>query len=110
VGVRDGVNFNDEDPTLVTYNCASGKGETAKRGKAVHAPPVLMREINAKYPGFRSILGKRRANLKLLYKRYREKTGFKAVPADNAHMKQAAGRNDPCPCGSGKKFKTCCGS
>jgi hypothetical protein len=22
----------------------------------------------------------------------------------------AAGRNDPCPCGSGKKFKKCCGS
>ena len=21
-----------------------------------------------------------------------------------------AGRNDPCPCGSGKKFKQCCGS
>jgi len=19
------------------------------------------------------------------------------------------GRNDPCPCGSGKKFKSCCG-
>ena len=22
---------------------------------------------------------------------------------------KAAGRNDPCPCGSGKKFKKCCG-
>jgi hypothetical protein len=22
---------------------------------------------------------------------------------------QKAGRNDPCPCGSGKKFKVCCG-
>lgn len=22
--------------------------------------------------------------------------------------KQVAGRNDPCPCGSGKKFKRCC--
>jgi preprotein translocase subunit SecA len=24
--------------------------------------------------------------------------------------KQKAGRNDPCPCGSGKKYKKCCGS
>jgi hypothetical protein len=24
-------------------------------------------------------------------------------------MKEKAGRNDPCPCGSGKKFKKCCG-
>ncbi|WP_194847878.1 SEC-C metal-binding domain-containing protein [Candidatus Neptunochlamydia vexilliferae] len=23
-------------------------------------------------------------------------------------MKQEVGRNDPCPCGSGKKFKKCC--
>ena len=23
-------------------------------------------------------------------------------------IKQKVGRNDPCPCGSGKKFKTCC--
>ncbi|KPK86174.1 MAG: hypothetical protein AMJ81_01945 [Phycisphaerae bacterium SM23_33] len=22
----------------------------------------------------------------------------------------AVGRNDPCPCGSGKKFKKCCGA
>ena len=24
--------------------------------------------------------------------------------------KQKIGRNDPCPCGSGKKFKKCCGN
>ena len=23
---------------------------------------------------------------------------------------KTAGRNDPCPCGSGKKFKKCCGA
>ena len=27
------------------------------------------------------------------------------TPAANAK----AGRNDPCPCGSGKKYKNCCG-
>jgi preprotein translocase subunit SecA len=26
-----------------------------------------------------------------------------------ARPRQTAGRNDPCPCGSGKKFKQCCG-
>ena len=25
------------------------------------------------------------------------------------HIKKEVGRNDPCPCGSGKKFKNCCG-
>jgi len=28
------------------------------------------------------------------------------VPAVNPH--KGIGRNDPCPCGSGKKFKKCC--
>ena len=25
------------------------------------------------------------------------------------HKKEKIGRNDPCPCGSGKKYKQCCG-
>jgi hypothetical protein len=25
-------------------------------------------------------------------------------------MSQEIGRNDPCPCGSGKKYKKCCGA
>ena len=25
-------------------------------------------------------------------------------------QKTAPGRNDPCPCGSGKKYKKCCGA
>ncbi len=29
-----------------------------------------------------------------------------AIPAPAAHR---PGRNDPCPCGSGKKYKKCCG-
>ena len=28
--------------------------------------------------------------------------------APKSESKQRVGRNDPCPCGSGKKFKTCC--
>jgi uncharacterized protein len=33
--------------------------------------------------------------------------GMMALQDRDAGMK-AAGRNDPCPCGSGKKFKNCC--
>ncbi|HUT93114.1 MAG TPA: SEC-C metal-binding domain-containing protein [Thermoguttaceae bacterium] len=29
--------------------------------------------------------------------------------ADPSHPKRSTGRNDPCPCGSGKKYKKCCG-
>jgi SWIM/SEC-C metal-binding protein len=31
-------------------------------------------------------------------------------PPTPATSTPKAGRNDPCPCGSGKKFKKCCGS
>jgi preprotein translocase subunit SecA len=29
---------------------------------------------------------------------------------DPLKAKEEPGRNDPCPCGSGKKFKKCCGA
>ena len=34
-----------------------------------------------------------------------------ALPTSNApiHAQKKVGRNDPCPCGSGKKYKNCCG-
>ncbi len=30
-------------------------------------------------------------------------------PAAPVHAQKKVGRNDPCPCGSGKKYKNCCG-
>lgn len=30
-------------------------------------------------------------------------------PVQPIHADKAPGRNDPCPCGSGKKYKKCCG-
>ena len=36
--------------------------------------------------------------------------GKRAVKAPTAKSQKKAGRNDPCPCGSGKKFKNCCGA
>ena len=31
------------------------------------------------------------------------------LPTEGWHPKEV-GRNDPCPCGSGRKYKRCCGS
>jgi uncharacterized protein YecA (UPF0149 family) len=31
------------------------------------------------------------------------------APVEQAKSARATGRNDPCPCGSGKKYKKCCG-
>lgn len=38
--------------------------------------------------------------------RYWQAVINKPQPARRAHK---TGRNDPCPCGSGKKYKACCG-
>ena len=31
-------------------------------------------------------------------------------PVDPIEADKEPGRNDPCPCGSGKKYKKCCGA
>ena len=33
----------------------------------------------------------------------------KTQKVDPIQAREEPGRNDPCPCGSGKKFKKCCG-
>jgi len=40
----------------------------------------------------------------------RQKTGRVVMDESDAKMSAKVGRNEPCPCGSGKKFKRCCGS
>lgn len=58
-----------------------------------------------------------------LKKQYHEKAHFKkedgtwyftegaaVAPKPIVRTEPKVGRNDPCPCGSGKKFKKCCGS
>ena len=46
--------------------------------------------------------------LKALGPKYAEAAAGKPKPIVNPGSK--LGRNDPCPCGSGKKYKKCCSS
>ncbi|MGH8190997.1 MAG: SEC-C metal-binding domain-containing protein [Rhodanobacteraceae bacterium] len=41
---------------------------------------------------------------------YRRTGATPAVLAPIARSHPKVGRNDPCPCGGGKKFKNCCGA
>ncbi len=46
----------------------------------------------------------------LAIKEERQGTCFRDIrKVSPATVKKKVGRNDPCPCGSGKKFKKCCG-
>ena len=49
-------------------------------------------------------------NLLRLYRLWRGHDDPYPPPADNRYEGRKVGRNEPCPCGSGKKFKFCCGS
>jgi uncharacterized protein len=40
---------------------------------------------------------------------YRPTQGIAPTPSPSLSSAQKIGRNDPCPCGSGKKYKRCCG-
>jgi SEC-C motif-containing protein len=35
--------------------------------------------------------------------------GLLPTPVTYRREEEKVGRNDPCPCGSGKKYKKCCG-
>lgn len=41
-----------------------------------------------------------------IFQALREEEGFEQPPSGRSKI----GRNDPCPCGSGKKYKRCCGA
>jgi hypothetical protein len=45
------------------------------------------------------------ARLKSLYRLYKKRLDTSSAPV---HADRKVGRNDPCPCGSGKKYKKCC--
>jgi len=41
---------------------------------------------------------------------YRERAWRNQSPTTVVRTEAKVGRNDPCPCGSGKKYKKCCGA
>lgn len=60
--------------------------------------------IEEKFPDFYRSLRIRHEKLKRIYQKCRKREFLPAQPAQSSKV----GRNDPCPCGSGKKFKKCC--
>ena len=46
--------------------------------------------------------------LETVQKVYDEDTKSRSKFTKGKRQKQKIGRNDPCPCGSGKKYKKCC--
>jgi len=79
--------------------------------------------LRTQWPGFETEVKKRHRRLKALFKRAlrkrvpaaaapapaREEVREEPRPASRVAPAARVGRNDPCPCGSGRKYKKCCG-
>lgn len=80
--------------------------ETVREAKREAAKPqalvdALVRDIPDVWEKIRT----RHENIKALYHRFKTATETQTMVPPRGKI---AGRNDPCPCGSGKKFKKCC--
>jgi len=71
-------------------------------------PPIPLEEIRAaieaQHPDFCKQLLRRHEKLKKIYLNCRRKH----YSPPQIVIERKVGRNDPCPCGSGKKYKKCC--
>jgi len=97
-----------EPAAEVRYDLESGATE---RDPGMTGDASLVRRLMAAmkehHPGFSEQLVERRRILRSLYRRFLRRAK-KPAPAP-ARISAKVGRNDPCPCGSGKKYKRCCG-
>lgn len=91
--------FGHDDPSIIpelqgpVLNVGSPQSELA---------PVLLEKVKYALQDERYV-----ARLKRHYRMFKE-TVDGGRPA-RARSSKKVGRNDPCPCGSGKKYKRCCG-
>ena len=100
VGFLDGIN-----ESLKEENPIETMGEDTEVSLAFDKAKLYKNMVAAKadwlysLPQWKEIFSEE--ELKRLYKEQKESTTIR--------KEKKIGRNDPCPCGSGKKYKKCCG-
>jgi len=87
----------------VGLNYTNNKWSTVNRGAVPVDLKAVRSAVEEQFPDIRQRLRRRHQKLKTIYA-HCKKRDLKQ-PLDLPKV----GRNDPCPCGSGKKFKKCCG-
>ena len=115
---QDGEYLAGIESPVIFYDYASGKHSVESRGQnALHPPEELLRELKMHTPTLDKILKERHNRFKAMYRGYLGRNGIRINPRRPSvrtpvtiPAAQQAGRNEPCPCGSGRKFKKCCGA
>lgn len=67
----------------------------------------IIKYLRDKKPELFAVLRRRYQEIKVASKEVIKKFNLETMKDSQANVK--IGRNDPCPCGSGKKYKRCCG-
>jgi hypothetical protein len=91
------------------YNYATHATNTMARGPS-GSPPLrgLLEELKRQHPDMDVQLELRHLILQSLYRRQERERIDVRLAAIAATNLPRTGRNDPCPCGSGRKYKHCC--
>jgi len=106
------VKLNKQIPAA-RYNYQRNKSEVQQKpGPEQPSLAALLKTLREVHPSFVEDVKCRHKQLKTIYQR----SVLAQEPSDNylgsgqtiRRDKPKAGRNDPCPCGSGKKYKKCC--
>ena len=105
---REGKTTPEMPIAAVLFNYDNGKWEEYDKRLSDNRCKMLVREMLREYPDAAGIFKARKARLRTLYNRFRKKQ-LPSPMSEQTTKKPSAGRNDACPCGSGKKFKKCCG-
>ena len=103
------VKFNEVAQSSEEISCAYVNYKKKEWSKIDEAPLVVELDsiraaIENQIPQLYEVLKKRHVRLKSIYTFNKNKH----VAAKQPLILPKVGRNDPCPCGSGKKFKKCC--
>jgi len=89
--------------TSIIYNFKNNRWHLEQQTQMSIAPEQLMKALKQNYD-IQTIFGDRHKTIRRLYLNYRRQHFQPALPIQTVQI----GRNDPCPCGSGKKYKKCC--
>ncbi len=104
---QDGKQISSEEH-IIELDYKKRQNLTIHEGKGfTQSAKEIFELLKTKHPNLFKRMEQRHKELAKLYAQYRKKHPLHPVVA-TATKGAEVGRNDPCPCGSGKKYKKCC--
>lgn len=114
IAMKNEQALDKNNSLAIMFDYKTNSYKVENRGpKNIASTGVLVKEIFRKHLG--KIFKERHKNLRLLYKKFRKnkqksikQSRNKQLFSTKTNVQNKIGRNQPCPCGSGKKYKKCC--